>query len=42
MYLTPPHSRSYGFNSDVMDVFMVQLDGSRTWKVEGWHRFGIV
>ena len=33
MYLTPPHSRSYGMHSDVMDAFMVQLAGSKTWKV---------
>ncbi len=33
MYLTPPHSRSYGLHSDVMDAFMVQLEGSKAWKV---------
>ena len=33
MYLTPPHSRSYGFHSDVMDAFMVQLAGAKSWKV---------
>ena len=27
MYLTPPHSQSYGMHSDVMDAFMVQLGG---------------
>ena len=32
MYLTPPHSRSYGLHSDVMDAFMVQLEGSKAWK----------
>lgn len=33
MYLTPPHSQSYGMHSDVMDAFMVQLGGSKSWKV---------
>ncbi|CAE8643547.1 unnamed protein product [Polarella glacialis] len=33
MYLTPPHSSSYGLHSDVMDAFMVQLQGSKRWKV---------
>ncbi|CAK8992307.1 unnamed protein product [Durusdinium trenchii] len=33
MYLTPPYSQSYGFHSDVMDAFMVQLAGSKLWKL---------
>ncbi|CAJ1335099.1 unnamed protein product [Effrenium voratum] len=33
MYFTPPHSRSYGLHSDVMDAFMVQLAGAKTWRV---------
>eukprot|EP00439_Symbiodinium_sp_Y106_P036327 s1433_g4.t1 len=33
MYLTPPHSRSYGLHSDVMDAFMVQLSGRKEWTV---------
>mmetsp|Transcript_65047 Transcript_65047/g.136263 ORF Transcript_65047/g.136263 Transcript_65047/m.136263 type:complete len:595 (-) Transcript_65047:39-1823(-) len=31
MYLTPPFSESYGQHCDVMDAFMVQLAGSKTW-----------
>ena len=38
MYLTPPHSRSDGLHSDVMDAWkMVQLESSKTWKIDGWH-----
>eukprot|EP00438_Fugacium_kawagutii_P024508 Skav231359 [mRNA] locus=scaffold1586:339336:341615:+ [translate_table: standard] len=33
MYLTPPHSQSYEIHSDVMDAFMVQLGGAKSWKV---------
>lgn len=33
MYLTPPHSHSYGLHSDVMDAFMVQLSGRKEWTV---------
>lgn len=35
MYLTPPHSMSYGLHNDVMDAWMVQLQGSKTWKICG-------
>lgn len=35
MYLTPPHSKSYGVHHDVMDAWMVQLQGSKVWKVCG-------
>lgn len=33
MYLTPPHSQSYTLHCDVMDAFMVQLSGSKTWRI---------
>lgn len=33
MYLAPPRSRSYGLHCDEMDAFMVQVAGSKTWRV---------
>lgn len=35
MYLTPPHSMSYGLHNDVMDAWMIQLHGSKRWQLCG-------
>lgn len=33
MYLTPPFSSSYGVHSDVMDAWMLQIEGSKEWSI---------
>mmetsp|Transcript_21125 Transcript_21125/g.38406 ORF Transcript_21125/g.38406 Transcript_21125/m.38406 type:complete len:441 (+) Transcript_21125:38-1360(+) len=33
MYLTPPQSKSYGVHSDFMDAWMLQISGSKDWRV---------
>lgn len=33
MYLTPPDSQSYDAHSDVMDAWMLQISGSKAWRI---------
>lgn len=40
MYLTPPHSKSYGLHKDVMDAWMVQVAGAKTWRLCEKRSFG--
>eukprot|EP00747_Dinoflagellata_sp_TGD_P067457 gnl/TRDRNA2_/TRDRNA2_155278_c3_seq5.p1 gnl/TRDRNA2_/TRDRNA2_155278_c3~~gnl/TRDRNA2_/TRDRNA2_155278_c3_seq5.p1 ORF type:complete len:465 (+),score=81.14 gnl/TRDRNA2_/TRDRNA2_155278_c3_seq5:542-1936(+) len=40
MYLTPPHSKSYGLHYDVMDAWMLQIAGSKHWTVCNPRRAG--
>lgn len=40
MYLTPPNSKSYDLHKDVMDAWMVQITGSKTWRLCEKRLFG--
>jgi hypothetical protein len=35
-YLTPANSRGLGVHCDYQDVFVIQLDGAKRWKVREW------